>query len=680
MKQDISEQTLINVAVNAPIKTQLTYKVPEDLKTQIVPGSRIKVPLGRRQSQGIVLSTTDKTETPMEKLKFMLSLEEEPAIGPKTLRWLTWLSQYYLHPIGQVFSMAFAPAGEKRKRKSKKVDPTDLNISPTTPMPPTPDQKNAIDEINQKVDQQVFESFLLLGVTGSGKTEVYLQTIEKVLALNKQALVLVPEISLTPQLIKRFVARFGEKVAVIHSHLTERERADQWWSTIRGKKQILVGARSALFCPLENLGLIIVDEEHDSSFKQDEQLKYHARDAAIMRARFSDCPIVLGSATPSLESWNNVLEKKSTILELSKRVENRPLPQVQVVDIKNSRAPKQFNLPSWMSLDLYDALRDTLEAKEQAALFLNRRGFAQFVMCESCGFVEQCPNCSVTYTAHSYGLELVCHYCGLSKKLPKECPSCKDDQAKPIGLGTEKVCEDLREVFPESRICRADRDQVNSRESLEKLLEDINSQKVDFIVGTQMIAKGHDFPSLTLVASVLADVGLNLPDFRSSERTFQLLTQVAGRAGRHTKPGRVIIQTYIPENYAIQRASHHDFKGFAQQELEMRKELTYPPYGRLAVVRIQGAHLDKVQHSADLALKRLMDIKNKDTTYQKDIELLGPTESAMAKIRNKHRYQILVKAPSARMLNIYLQHLTKYLEWLDTRVTLSVDMDPIHLL
>ncbi len=676
----------VQVAVEAPLSHPLTYRLPKDLAAQASTGSRVRVPLGKRSSaMGVLLGQGAASEK--FEIKDISAIVDEPFLGEKTLKWLKWLAQYYLHPPGQVYSLAFAPGAEFRKKKSNKRSPTFLREAEgkTSKAAPTPnaDQKGAIDSIAKSVSEGKYETFLLYGITGSGKTEVYLRTIENVLALNKQALVLVPEISLTPQLIRRFVERFGENVAVIHSHLTPRERADQWWSAVKGEKKILIGARSALFCPLENLGLIIVDEEHEGSFKQEEQLKYNARDAAIMRAQFSSCPIVLGSATPSLESWHNVKLQKYKLLKLPNRVENRPLPVIEIVDMrleKENRREKGFvDRPYWMSELLNNEIVQVLNNKEQGALFLNRRGFAQFVICQSCGFTESCPHCSVTLTAHNRGLRLDCHYCGFQKQIPRLCTSCTKDIYTSVGLGTESVAEDLKKLFPDSRIARADRDEINSRESLEALLDKINNHEVDLIVGTQMIAKGHDFPNLTLVGAILADVGLHFPDFRSSERTFQLLTQVAGRAGRHQKAGKVIIQTYIPEHPAIQFAMKHDFENFSQQELKFREELNYPPFGKLASIRVQGTDLAKVEKSADDAKLRILNLQKINSDYN-NLEILGPCEAPMAKVRGKYRYHLLLKVISAKMMNAFLQHLTQNLDWLEPGVKLSVDVDPLHLL
>lgn len=678
----------VEVGIEAPLTHPLTYRVPENLKETLKLGMRVEVPLGKRSSKGVVLKYCGKPDA-IVKIKDVKSILDSPQLDEKELRWLLWLAQYYLHPVGLVYSMAFAPHEGIRKRKSKNSDPVNSYKDPQQEVlyKPNPEQDAAIKDITNSAQNSQFQPYLLYGVTGSGKTEVYLRSIENILKLNKQSLVLVPEISLTPQLIKRFVNRFGDQVAVIHSHLTHREKSDQWQSILNGQKKILVGARSALFCPMNNLGLVIIDEEHESSYKQEEQLKYHARDAAIMKAHFFNCPIVLGSATPSLESWHNAEIGKYKKLVLSKRVEDRPLPEVTVVDLKEKKEAlspylkkRTQELPSWLTLNLYNELCEKLEKKEQTALFINRRGFAQFLLCSDCGFTEECPSCSVTLTLHKGGSQLLCHYCGFQKQTAFECTSCHSKNLENVGLGTEKIASELQIMFPHARIVRADRDEINSRKALEDLIKKISQKDVDIIVGTQMIAKGHDFPNLTLVGSLMADIGLHFPDFRSSERTFQLLTQVAGRAGRHEKPGLVFIQTYLPEHPAIHYAKTHDFEGFAKAELVARKELNYPPFGKVAVIRIQGAQQNKTASAADRAKMEIEKIKRLKPEYSK-IEILGPSESALLKLKNKYRFQILVKSPQAKELNNYLQHFLKHSEtWVPSGVNVSIDVDPQQLI
>ncbi len=444
----------------------------------------------------------------------------------------------------------------------------------------TPDQKNVLTEILKGIGSSRFSPFLIHGVTGSGKTEIYLRAIEEVLAQGREAIVLVPEISLTPQLLSRFKNRFGENLALLHSGLGRGERYDQWRKIWKGEVGIALGARSAIFAPFKNLGIIIVDEEHDPSYKQEEKLKYHARDLAVVRAKHSEATLLLGSATPSLESFHNVEKGRFRLLTLPERIEGKPLPRVELVDMK-----KEEGL---LSERLRVALQKNIEEKRQSLLFLNRRGFANFILCPECGFTFKCPNCSVTLTYHLRDRSLQCHYCDYRIKAPGGCPGCKGHRLQGIGIGTERLEEEVKKLFPNVEVGRMDRDTTSKRQSHLQILKRLESGDLDILVGTQMIVKGHDFPNVTLVGVVSADTSLHFPDFRSGERTFQLLTQVAGRAGRGEALGEVIIQTFNPDHYSIVKAKDHDFMGFYQEEIQFRKALGYPPFSRLINFRLTG--------------------------------------------------------------------------------------------
>jgi primosomal protein N' (replication factor Y) (superfamily II helicase) len=673
-----SDEILWQVAVDAPLPNALTYSAGAlpDVKA----GQVVTIPLGRRTATGIILGPA--TPLPDHKMKIRAISEIDstyPLFSEPFLKWMTWLSQYYLHPIGMVMKSALPPLGKTTGRKSKK--------SPIVPEPQetvkpelTNEQKKVIGEIHET---DGFGVHLLFGVTGSGKTEVYIRLIEEVLARGQQALVLVPEIALTPQLIRRFSNRFGDTIAVIHSHLTEREKTDQWWLVVENKKQVLIGARSALFCPMNNLGMIIVDEEHEPSFKQDEMLKYNARDSAVMLAKMTGCKVILGSATPSLESWKNAIDGKYKIHEMKERVENRPMPNIQIVDLKQFqdktgrvRESEEREKAFWLSPILEEKIRDRLNKREQVALFLNRRGMSQTVLCPSCGHTNQCPNCSVSLTLHAKHY-LVCHYCSYQESLLANCFECKIGEPRAIGVGTERIEEDLRVLFPNARIARADRDAINSREALDELITQIENRETDILIGTQMIAKGLDFEGLTLVGMVLADIGFNLPDFRASERSFQLLMQMGGRSGRHLDyPGEVIIQTYNPAHSSIQYAQNHDYRGFAEQELILRKELLYPPYGKLATLRLQS--LD-----AGRALRAGSTIRNHAAVMQrnhkslKGIDVLGPAEAPLAKLRGNYRFHLLVKGQQHSLVAPFCQ---KLIEADHPGVKVSVDIDPLNML
>ena len=673
------------VAVEAPLPEPLTYQIPDSLigESILQRGVAVKVPLGKRQATGVLLSPT--TYEPGEfQVKSILGIDESrPPLPENFLLWIEWLAKYYVHPIGQVVECAFPPMkkGENSRQKSRKgpvVKQLEQIDAPTL----TTEQSNVVRDIMGKSG---FGTHLLHGVTGSGKTEVYIRLLEDLIARGGQALVLVPEIALTPQLTQRFARRLGDAMAVIHSGLTPREKTEQWWEMYEGSKQVLIGARSALFCPVKKLGLIIIDEEHEGSFKQDEKLKYHGRDAAVMLAKYSDCPIVLGSATPSLETWSNARSKRYEYHEMKARVENRPMPTIEVVDLRHERDQrktenKNSDLPFWMSETLYTALDETLKKKKQSALFLNRRGVAQSVVCPACGHTPECPNCAVSLTLHGK-THLLCHYCDFHQSLGNSCADCKEGEPRPLGMGTELIENDLARLFPGSRVVRMDRDEISTREDLELAIEEIERGEADFIVGTQMIAKGLDFPDLMLVGLVLADVAFNLPDFRASERAFQLLTQVAGRSGRHVtdEPGRVIIQTYNPDHPSIQYAQAHDYQGFAANELSFREQLRYPPFWRLAAFRIQGLDLEKVQQAAARLKSRALALQGKNPAYEK-IEVLGPAECPLSKLRNQHRYQLLVKGPDAASMGRFCRTILGDEEWVPSAIKVSVDIDAINLL
>lgn len=670
---------LVKVAVDAPISEALTY-LNSLTDAQLTRGDSVTVPLGKRKTTGVILGATSPDAN--IKLKAIESKNEKRKTIPETyLKWLEWLSDYYMHPIGQVLGLAFPPLeNEKRQRASRKapvITPQKASHAPTL----TEDQTRVIENIRAS---QNFSTHLLFGVTGSGKTEVYLHLLEEVIRTGHQALVLVPEISLTPQLLDRFVARFGDKIAVLHSHLTDREKTEQWWQAARGDKPILLGARSALFCPLEKLRFIIVDEEHESSFKQDEKLKYHARDAAIMLAKFADCPIILGSATPSLESWSRAEQGTYQLHRMPSRVEGRNMPEMTVVDLREERGrrrdePSEEPLPFWLSQKLFDELQLTFQQNEQAALFLNRRGIAQVFFCSSCGHSFECPNCAISLTVHGPG-HLVCHYCDYSDRVPEHCPQCQSHEIQPLGMGTELIENDILKLFPNVRLARADRDEIQTRESLEDLIRKMESRELDILIGTQMIAKGLDFPGLTLVGLVMADVGLSMPDFRASERSFQLLTQVSGRSGRHSKErGRVFVQTYNPGHPAVSFALQHDYEGFAKQELTVRSELNYPPYGRLAMLRIHGQTLGQCERAAELVRYRAQALLKSRESYSQ-IKLLGPTAAPLAKLRGKFRFQALIKGESPQILRGFCRQLLSDSSWLPKGTKVAVDIDPINML
>jgi primosomal protein N' (replication factor Y) len=531
-----------------------------------------------------------------------------------------------------------------------------------------PLQRNAVDNILAAFEDGSYKSFLVHGITGSGKTEVYLGAIARVLETGRGAIVLVPEISLTPQLASRFRARFGDQVAVLHSGLTDRERFDEWYRICEGKAAIALGARSAIFAPVRDLAMVVVDEEHDSSFKQEEGVRYNARDVALVRAQRAGAVCVLGSATPSLESYRGAELGRHSLLELPERATPRPLPDVELVDLRKYKPDGE----TMLSAPLADANEETVGRGEQVILFLNRRGFNTFVVCTSCGHAFRCSECSVSLTYHRYLEKLVCHHCGLSKPAPKSCPECTAETIVMRGMGTERVAEGIAARFPFARIERLDRDVAKAR-GIQTVLGRFARHESDILVGTQMVTKGHDFPGVTLVGVLSADAALSLPDFRASERTFQLLSQVAGRAGRGEKPGRVLIQTFRTEAAAIRGARDHDYKGFYSRELADREELGYPPAGHLVAVRIDGPNANQVERTA----RGLAAVARKAAGGE--VRILGPSEAPLARLQGRTRWHLWLAADSRGPLRgVVRQTMASPRE--DKGVRVTIDVDPISAL
>lgn len=673
------------IAAEAPLMEPLTYSSEMPLTR----GQLVEIPLGRggRLVRGLVLGSTEAV--PEFQIKAIARIIDEYEPLPEAhVKWLEWIASYYLYPIGLVCMGAFPPLKKQTKARASKRAPVIPQLEADKNLPLTDEQKICFENISA---QEGYGTHLLFGVTGSGKTEVYLRLLEKVLEQGKKGVVLVPEISLTPQLIQRFVRRFGDKVASLHSQLTDRERTNQWWEMIGGDKKILIGARSALFCPIKDLGIIIVDEEHEPSFKQDEKLKYNGRDCSVVLGKMLNIPVVLGSATPSLETWKNALEGKYHLHRLTKRVANRSLPDIEVIDLRKLKdddetklllQTKYSHLPFWLSPKLYERLHEVLDKNEQGALFLNRRGIAQMVVCPSCGHTKECPNCSISLTLHAHS-HLICHYCDYHENFKTKCGDCNEGTVEAIGLGTELIETDLARLFPGKKIARADRDEIQNRADLEELIRNMENGEIDILVGTQMIAKGLDFPKLKLVGLVLADVGFNLPDFRATERSFQLITQMSGRSGRHIaegeSAGKVIIQTFNTEHESILFAKNHDFEGFAAQELDVRQALNYPPCGKLISLRIQGTRLDRVESAARLLARRAEALREKFPQYA-NIEVLGPAEAPLSKLRGQFRYHLLLKSAQFPIVNPFSKQLLGDQSWLPAGVKILVDIDPMSLL
>ncbi|MBP7827347.1 MAG: primosomal protein N' [Verrucomicrobia bacterium] len=613
-------------------------------------------------------------------------------------------------PLAELLALAGTTAATVRRLEDKGLleiapqiserDPyAREHILPTQPLPLNPAQARALSAITTAMQPDAadrakakagsvrsssmsatsFAAFLLHGVTGSGKTEIYLQAIGHALEQGKGAIVLVPEISLTPQTVERFKARFSSGrgrtlVAVLHSHLSAGERHDEWHKIRQGRARIVIGARSAIFAPVEPLGLIIVDEEHEHSYKQEEAPRYHARDVALVRGQMEGAVVVLGSATPSLESYFNARKGKYTLLELPERVDDQKMPYVRVVDMRQTaRAGKGIPV---FSPQLKEAMTQRLERGEQTILFLNRRGYATSLQCPLCGFVAECPHCSLALTYHRPEQTLRCHICGHRESVPAVCPqaSCRNPAIRYAGLGTQKVEDTLAKLFPDARVQRMDSDILKRKEDYRRILGDFRAGKIDILVGTQMIAKGLHFPNVTLVGIIYADMALHQPDFRAAERTFQLLTQVAGRAGRGDVEGEVFVQAFTPFHPAIQYARRHDFAGFYEQELEFRAQLRYPPISRAALLTLKGRNEDKVKFSAEHLRREL----EKALATVPDLVLAGPAPAPLLRAESFYRYQLMLRTPRmaalSRQLGRWLPDLT-----LPEDVTLTVDIDPMNL-
>ena len=510
------------------------------------------------------------------------------------------------------------------------------------------EQNIALNKISQAIQAKKHQTFLLEGVTGSGKTEVYLHAIQKTLESKRNALMLVPEISLTPQMVEQVKERFGSNVAVLHSGLSTGERYDEWRRIRRGEAQVVVGARSAVFAPLDNIGLIIIDEEHESSYKQEDNPRYHARDVALLRSKYHDCPLVLGSATPSLASRARAQKGKYELLRLTERANSKSLPTVKLIDLKQVEfAGGQFDL----SVELVEKIKEKIARHEQVILLLNRRGFANFMLCRSCGYVMQCPSCDISLTMHKDTGQMQCHYCGYKVPIPNKCPKCENTQIRFLGTGTQKVEEELNELIPQASILRMDVDTTRRKGSYKKILDKFGDGQADILLGTQMIAKGLDFPNVTLVGVINADTSLQIPNYNASEKTFDLLTQVSGRAGRAKKQGEVMIQTYNPDHYAIKLSQSQDYEGFYRKEMQVRHQGNYPPFFYTVLISIASKNEQTAAKFAFVVKRRLMQELHAPTI------VLGPTPSSIAKVKNQYFYQILVKYKKEDKLNPLLHEL-----------------------
>ncbi len=699
---------LLSCLVPIHLKGTLTYRWPFD---QPVPprGTRLLLPLGKRRITGILWGR-EESFPDKKRLKDVLEvLEEKPLIPEGLLDFIEWAASYYYYPLGPAVSEAL-PAGflsattrGLERALSRGIGPgrsrfeipdwENVSIEDLSP-----EQEKALEQISTALYSGSFSPLLLFGITGSGKTEVYLRAVKRCLELGKTALILVPEISMTGQIAGWFSSRFRHGLSLIHSGLTREQRRDQWWKIRTGESRIVVGARSAIFAPLSNIGLIIVDEEHDSSYKQGDKFRYNARDLALVRGRMEGATVILGSGTPSVASYYNALQGKYQLIEMKHRVGKARLPSVEIVDRRQKKCVNKKGKGKtlaeemeWLSEPLRHAIEDTLKRGRQVLLFLNRRGFATYVFCPECGHVFKCGSCDVILAWHRKNKALIrasdmekfkgpgllcCHYCGQTYPALPACDKCGGQAVRASGFGTEKVAHEFLHRFPGTTVARLDRDTVTKRKKMEGLLRAFRKGEIDCLVGTQMITKGHDFPNLALVGVLCPDLALNVPEYLSAERTFQLVSQVAGRAGRSSVPGKVVIQTFMPEHYSIVCATRHDFAGFYDMETGLRKRLGYPPFGKIINIRFSGTKKAVVEQAA----QKVFSFARKKISGSDDVTLLGPVQSPKARIKSRYRYQLLAKG-SMNPVRQLCSEIDRRLETLvPSNVRVEMDVDPLNFM
>jgi len=665
--------TLLRIAVPVPLRKTLDYLLPDTLDSQqLKPGIRIKVPLGKREVIGLLIELTT-TDAPDKKLKPIINiLDNAPLFSKDMLSLCAWASNYYHHPIGDVMLNALPPLLRKG-RKTSEADATphanQQNHTKIKQQPPslTSAQEKAINDVMRHKHQ--FKCFVLDGVTGSGKTEVYLQIIHDTLKQNKQALVLIPEISLTPQTLSRFEQRFNAPIVSFHSGLTEKERLTAWLKAKSGEAKIIIGTRSAIFTPCPNLGVIIIDEEHDLSYKQQEKFRYSAKNIAIMRAHSENIPIILGSATPSFETLYNVEKKRFSYLQLPERVGNAIHPHYHLVNIRGEK------LEQGLSQELLTAIGQHLHQNNQVLLFLNRRGYAPTLACHECGWIATCPRCDIHMTLHRAPYQLRCHHCDTVKPVPTTCPTCREKKLKPLGIGTERLEEALEKHFPSIPIIRIDRDTTRKKNALNAMVTEIMQGNRQILIGTQMLAKGHHFPHVTLVGILNADSGFFSSDFRATERSAQLLIQVAGRAGRAEKPGEVFIQTLYPKHPLLLQLIQKGYHDFSLTALQERQESLLPPYSYFALL-----HAEAIKQS--LPTQFLEQVRTiAETINHESVYILGPMPSPIQRRKSHYRVQLLFQSASRKNLQDFLSRLIPKIDELKTskKVKWAIDIDPLEM-
>ncbi len=661
-------QGCVSVVFPIPFNRIFHYSLPLELESEKMVGRRIVVPFGPKERIGYVIQGL--TRSRIQGVKMIKEVvDKEPLISTNLLELAKWISKYYVCSLGQALD-AILPHNFQPVRLREKVEKTKVKVFPA--FIPSPQQRRILKPIQNNIKEKKFTVFLVHGVTDSGKTEVYLQAIAQAQEVGRQSIFLVPEISLTPQFLSIFEQRFGSsRIGLWHSRLSQGDRYRTWQSAYQGKIDIMIGARSAIFAPFPNLGLIIVDEEHDTSYKQEKRPLYHTRELAGKRAELERATLVLGSATPSLEAFYRALTgvKPYKLLTLPERIYKRSLPSVDVVDMREEI--KKRNMQGVLSQKLSEAITERLKKGEQVILFLNRRGYSTFILCRECGFVLKCPNCNVSLVYHFDEQKVKCHYCNHRDEAPRFCPRCGSKKIRHFGTGTEKVEQVVMRMFPRAKVMRMDIDTMHYRYAAEKIFNAFRQRKVDILVGTQLVAKGWDFPQVTLVGIISADTALNLPDFRSAERTFSLITQVAGRSGRGTKGGEVIVQTYNPDHYSIRLALKHDYHSFYEREMEFRKELNYPPVTNLVLILVRGKDEKKVITTSEKIGSLLKREINRAT-------ILGPAPAVLDKIAGKYRWQIIIKTTDMKDIGEFFQRHSLGFE--EKGIEISVDVDPLNML
>lgn len=657
---------ILRVALPTPLRRFFDYLAPQVIDLdKIKPGIRIKVPFQSREMIGILVATSSHSDVPANKLKKALAiLDEKPVFTPDLYQLCEWAANYYHHALGDVFASALPQMLRKNKlprRKKLSTSPENCEAFLTL----NSEQAEAVQKI--LAAKNTFKPFLLHGITGSGKTEIYLNIIQQLMEDQKQILLLVPEISLTPQMIARFGARFNTHIATLHSHLTESERMQAWMDAKSGDCKIIIGTRSAIFTPFANLGAIIVDEEHDSSFKQQDKFRYHARDLAVMRAHILQIPIILGSATPSLESMENVVRNRYEYLFLSERAGDAILPQCRLIDLR------QTKLDNGLSQPLIEAIREHLAANQQVMLFLNRRGFAPVLYCTECAFMPDCKRCAARLVYHRTPLRLQCHHCDAQQKIPAACPQCGNTDLRPVGVGTQRLEQVLQELFPEVPLIRVDRDNTERKGKMQQLLEKVHTTDKAILLGTQMLAKGHHFPRVTLVGILDADGGLFSADFRAAEQMSQLLLQVAGRAGRAEKKGMVLIQTHHPEHPLLQTLLTQNYQTIANMLLNERKTAVLPPYSHFILFRAH-AYNEKNAQAFLTAIKSF--------AITQTLNLLGPVAALLPKRKGLFCQHLLLQAGKRNELHEWIQNNIHTIDKLATEhsVKWTLDVDPVSVI